>query len=123
MANLDKLIKRLGDTKFTSNLMLFLHIYSGRIKFRKMQCGNLYRQPENLDHQEISDSITTCFEDKEWIMNYIIYFIDQELMGEFREDIDRALAKHITRIGVTNDGTNDNTKEILITENDTPQHI
>jgi hypothetical protein len=80
-------------------------------------------QQENLDHQEISDSITTCFEDKEWIMNYIIYFIDQELMGEFGKDIDSVLAKHITRIGITNDGSNSNTKEILITENDTDQQI
>jgi hypothetical protein len=56
-------------------------------------------------------------------MNYIIYFIDQELMGEFRKDIDGVLAKHITRIGITNDGSNSNTKEILITKNDTPEQI
>ena len=119
MANLDKVIKRLGDTKFTANLMLFLHIYSGRIKFRKMQCRDPASQTENLDHQEISDSITTCFEDKEWIMNYIIYFIDQELMDEFREEIDKVLAKHITRISeATQSG---DTREIIMTEGDPPE--
>jgi hypothetical protein len=52
-------------------------------------------------------------------MNYIIYFIDQELMGEFREYIDHVLAKHITHISTAKDGGNGNTREILKIDDDT----
>lgn len=82
------------DNQFTSNLMQFIFILIGTIKIQKVGGDD----KTNISGQ-LSQTIKSCYNSDDWILNIVIQIFDFEIAHEFGHKMQYLIKKHSTNSG------------------------